>query len=53
MVEQLGSRAECLYPYLYPETSRRHSAAKLHPAPSVPETVVAMVRPAAPARKEA
>ena len=49
MVEQLGSRAKCLYP----ETSRRHSAAKLHPAPSVPETVVAMVRPAAPARKEA
>jgi hypothetical protein len=49
MVEQLSSRAECLSP----ETSRRHSAAKLHPAPSVPETVVAMVRPAVPARQEA
>jgi hypothetical protein len=49
MVKQLGSSAECLYP----ETSRRHSAAKLHPAPSVPEIVVAMVRPAVPARQEA
>jgi hypothetical protein len=49
MVEQLSSRAKCLYP----ETSRRHTAAKLHPAPSVPETVAALVRPMAPARQEA
>ncbi len=47
MVKQPGSRTECLCP----ETSRPHTAAKLHP--SVPETVAAMVRPAAPARKEA
>jgi hypothetical protein len=49
MFKQLGSKAE----YLSNETSRHHTAANLHPAPSVPETAAAMVRPAAPARKEA
>jgi hypothetical protein len=49
MTEQLSSRAECLSP----ETSHYHTAAKLHPAPSVPEIVAALVRPAAPARQEA
>jgi len=48
MVEQLGFRAECLCP----ETSRRHTAANFQPSPPVPETVAAMVRHAAPARKE-